>query len=393
MDDIWTMRLSDEVAADVVDAFLDGRVREHEHLDYRARIDPDGDIRGARNRLVETVAAMANTGGTGLILVGVAEDGSGDRPEKRWLLKAGELREQAIEAKCRELEPYVPVEIGRATCDLGDVVIIRIPDFQDRPVFLRDHGILVRRGQSNVPASPTEIRSWLQDSSLSAPQHLTGFHYNFLDLTNKPSPALNLGVTPGRRWSQRRWNDETDNALAVAVREIYRSIGELRIGDGVVQFGTDHDEEEGQFLSVSSDAEIVRLSRPPQVSELGRCDLVSVGVEVARTWAFAQAVLPEVFPRFPGPATLHLSIGGVGQGFGFFPSRSTLFMADVIRAPLRQRDNWRKQWPELPLAVEPEEVAGSVVSEMLRAFGYRQVSPWLNLVRKACEGISGHSQA
>ena len=67
-DDLWWMPLSNSVDPNLVDTFLAARVREHEHLDYRQAIDPKGDAPGAKNCLAETVAAMANTGGTGLIL-------------------------------------------------------------------------------------------------------------------------------------------------------------------------------------------------------------------------------------------------------------------------------------------------------------------------------------
>jgi hypothetical protein len=388
MDDLWTMPLTENVPASILDVFLEARVREHEHLEYRAKTDPGGDVRGARNRLVETVAAMANTGGTGLILVGVSEDGKTDRPEKGWLLQSGELRDQTVEAKCRELEPYVSLEIGRAACDQGEIVIIRVADLQDRPVFLRDQGVLVRRGQSNVPASPMEILNWLRESDLAAPQHLTGFQYNFMDLTGKSSPTLNLGVTPGRRWLQRRWNDDTDDALAAAAKALFPDAADLRIGDGVVMLSRARDEEDGRLFSISDGGEIVRTSRPPETSPLGPCDIVSVGLEAGRIWAFAQQVLPVIFPGFPGPATLHLSIGGITRGFGIYASRATLSLPEVDRAPIRDRDNWRRQWPELALGTDPAEVAARVVGEMLRAFGYRRVSPWLTLVRKACESVS-----
>ena len=82
----------------MIDAFLAARVREHEHLDYRQAIDPKGDTPGAKNRLAETVAAMANTGGTGH-LVGVSEEGQEDRPGQGWLLRPGEAREQGIEGR------------------------------------------------------------------------------------------------------------------------------------------------------------------------------------------------------------------------------------------------------------------------------------------------------
>jgi hypothetical protein len=389
MDDLWTMPLNRPISADIIDAFLESRVREHEHLDYRARIDPAGDAPGARNRLVETVAAMANTGGTGLILVGVSEDGKTDRPEKGWLLTPGELRDQTIEAKCRELEPYVPLEIGRATTDEGEIVIVRVPDLQDRPVFLRDQGILIRRGQSNVPATPTEILSWIREAGPATAQVANpGFGYYFMDMTDKSSPKLNLGISPGRRWLQSRWGDDTDEALRTAAKRLYPDAGDLRVGDGVVVLSRPSAEDEGRVFMIYEGGEIVRTSRPQETSLSGPFDIVAVGVEVGRIWAFAQQILPEILPHFPGPATLHLSIGGVGKGFGFSRSRSTLWVPDVDRAPIRDRDNWRRQWPEVALGTDAAEVATRTVSEMLRAFGYQRVSPWLTLVRKACEGMS-----
>lgn len=391
-DDIWFMPLSDKVDPVVVETFLQGRVREHEHLDYRAKIDPGGDIPGARNRLAETVAAMANTGGVGVIFIGVSEDGSGDRPDKAWLLKPGDLREQTIEAKCHQLEPYVPVEIGRAVLNKGEVVIVRVPDFQERPVFLRDQGILVRRGQSNVPASPAEIQGWLARPAGVYSNHPPSDGYNFLDLVGKSSPALNLGVAPGRGWPYRRWGDETDDSLTRTARQLYPPLGALHVGEGVIRFGEEPTGDQGSLFTVSSSGVVFRASRPspipyPLVAE-GPCNLIEVGVDLARMWAFARLALPVILPKFPGPATLSLSIGGVSHGFGLVPTQETArILHDVERSPLADRDNWRGQWSDLQLGSPPADVAVMILSEMLRAFGYRGTRPWLALVRQYCETL------
>lgn len=383
-DDLWWMPLSNSVNPDVVDAFLAARVREHEHLDYRQAIDPKGDAPGAKNRLAETVAAMANTGGTGLILVGVSEEGQGDRPGRGWLLKPGDVREQGIEGKLRELDPYVPVEIGRSVRDEGEIVIIRVPDFELKPVFLRERGILIRRGQSNVPATPAEIGGWLGAAG-GIQVGTPSFKYNFLDLTNQERPALSLGVTPGRSWPYSRWNDETDEALVGIVRALWGSV-DLHVGDDVVRFGPDRSEE-GRTFTMSSQAEIIRTSRPETLPDDLRCELERLGVEIAATWAFARAAIPVVRPGFPGPASFHVSIGGIRNGFGLTPTRTTVFMRDVDRAPISDRDNWRRQWTGLALGMTPADLAGLVLPEMLRAFGYRHVAPWLNYVQKSCQDI------
>jgi hypothetical protein len=383
-DDLWWMPLSNSVDPDVVDAFLAARVREHEHLDYRQAIDPKGDTPGAKNRLAETVAAMANTGGTGLILVGVSEEGQEDRPGQGWLLKPGEAREQGIEGKLRELDPYVPVEIGRSARDQGEIVIIRVPDFEPKPVFLRERGILIRRGQSNVPATPAEIGGWL-GSSGGTQVGTPSFKYNFLDLINKEQPALTLGVTPGRSWPYGRWNDETDDALLAIARALW-GYNELHVGDDVVRFGADRTAE-GRTFTMSSHAEIIRTSRPETLPNDLRCEIERLGVEIAATWAFARAAIPVVRPGFPGPASLHLSIGGIRNGFGLTPTRSSMWMRAVDRAPISDRDNWRRQWTGLALGMTPADLAGLILPEMLRAYGYRHVSPWLNYVQKSCQNI------
>ncbi len=65
-DDLWTMPFGGEIPWQVVDDFLSLRVREHERLEYRERVD----LNGPRDRFIDAVAAMANNGGTGLILIG-----------------------------------------------------------------------------------------------------------------------------------------------------------------------------------------------------------------------------------------------------------------------------------------------------------------------------------
>jgi hypothetical protein len=384
--DLWSMPLSDAMDPAVIDAFVEARIRESEHLEYRCRIDAGGSH--PRNRLAETEAVMANTGGVGLILVGVAEDSKGDRPDKAWQLEPGQLREQTIEALCRDLDPYVPVEIGRSVREAGEVVIIRVPDFRERPVFLRDRGILVRRGQANVPASPSEIRMWLTQPASARPPTSPSFLNNFLDLINKTSPVLVTGVAPGREWPHQRWSDETDDALATLCSQYFPGAGTLSVGESVIRFGREPDGDNPRSFTVSSAGEIIRTSCPDPTAPNGPCNLMAVGIQVAATWAFARAALPVVLPRFPGPATLYLSIGGVPRGFDLALTRETMFLAhDFERSSIGQCDNWRKQWTDIPFGSAPADVADMALSEMLRAFGYRRIGKWRAYVRKALKSM------
>ncbi|MFI5259055.1 MAG: hypothetical protein ACHQ01_05530, partial [Candidatus Limnocylindrales bacterium] len=59
----------------------------------------------------------------------------------------------------------------------------------------------------------------------------------------------------------------------------------------------------------------------------------------------------------------------------------------VDRAPISDRDNWRRQWTRLSLGMTPTDLVALILPEMLRAFGYRHVAPWLNYVQKTFQNI------
>jgi predicted HTH transcriptional regulator len=73
---LFTRDLSAPVPWQEVDAFLSQRHRESPGIEYRQKIDSSGK---GLTRFVDTVGAMANSGG-GLILIGVEADHSTDRP-------------------------------------------------------------------------------------------------------------------------------------------------------------------------------------------------------------------------------------------------------------------------------------------------------------------------
>jgi hypothetical protein len=367
--DLWTTPFGAGIGWQAVEAFLELGLREHEHLEYREQVDPGG----RRDRFVETVAAMANTGGVGLIIIGVAEDAATDRPQRTWLLQPGTVRPQSLESRCRALQPYVPVEIAWASKPgAGSITLVRVPDFWDRPVWVPDRGVLVRQGQSNVPASLDELRWWL-----AAPaEHATaqGFDYGFAGYFTSgmnAGPRVNLGLTASRPWPRTRWDDGTDEILEQAAARWYPDLRQPRIGDKLVQFAVPSEMPEAQsFLRCFPSGAVLRRSDPLQIAKADRvADVQLLAGELLRLWGFGLSSVPAVLSDYRGPLTLWSAFSGFAEGL-WFPSCPR----GIQRQPLSEADYWTKTWPDVPQATPAEEVAATLLSALARAFGYRRAT-------------------
>lgn len=264
--DLWTMPLSDAVSPEVIEDFISLRVREHQHLEYRKDLNPKG-----RNRFVETVAAMANAGGTSIILIGIEEDGRDDRPLSAWHLESP-LRPQSLEAQCRILQPYVPIDIGSSERVRGGAVtIVRIPDLPSRPVFVPERGVLVRSGQANGPASLDQLRAWFgprapTSSVAVADQAFTG-HFMSAGTSGR---SLNFGLTRGREWGRYSWDERTDDALESAARRGYGELPLTRIGQDLIQFDEPGDGQKHEnFVRCDSRGAVLRHRRPGRIPNRG----------------------------------------------------------------------------------------------------------------------------
>jgi hypothetical protein len=370
--DLWTMPLSELIPTDVIDGFVEARVREHQHHEYRRGLDVK-----PRNRFVETVAAMANAGGTGLILIGVEEDGHDDHPVSAWHLKAP-LRPQALESQCRVLQPYVPIEVGSAIRPSGGAVTVaRVPDFPSRPVFVPERGILVRSGQANLPATLDQLRAWFGAKQPAAPVSISdqGFSGYFIGASTT-GRSLSLGLTRGRDWDRLNWDEGTDEALEAAVRGCYRDLPVVTIGQDIINFAANLGEGKYEnFLRCDSRAAVLRHwqdpldSRPDPESRTrmdSALDVEDLAREVVRFWRFARTAVVTVASGYVGPFTLWCKVGGVPGGLSF-PQRPR----GLERSPFGGTDYWTTLRPELPGAMSDAEVATAILAPLARAFGYR----------------------
>lgn len=108
---------------------------------------------GDAKRLLQSIVAFANSGG-GTILVGVADDGI---PATIDPMAAQEIIERAIRQHC---EPGISVEYVPVSISGADVLMVRVPRGPSPPYQYRPNGVFyVRRGRSNFPASPEEVRA------------------------------------------------------------------------------------------------------------------------------------------------------------------------------------------------------------------------------------------
>lgn len=386
---LWTMPLSDPVPSDVIEEFLALRMREHQHLEYRKAVDPK-----SRDRFVETVAAMANAGGTGLILIGVEEDGLEDRPTSAWHLEAP-LRPQSLEARCRILQPYVPIEVASSLRPGGGAVTIaRVPEFRARPVFVPGRGILVRSGQVNVPASIDQLRAWFGPREPASPVTIAeqAFSAYFMSASTT-ARSLSLGLTRGRDWDRFDWDERTDDALEAAARKWYRDLRVVSISQELINFAETADERSSDnFLRCDSRGAVLRHWQDARVSapdsearppgELA-VDAETLAGEVIRFWRFAREAVGTVASRYVGPYTLWCKVGGFPGGLSF-PQRPR----GLERNPLGSTDYWTKLQPELSGATSDAEVATLVLAPLARSFGYRRAaSPIEEAVRAALHSL------
>lgn len=379
--DLWAMPFGREIPWQLVDDFLALRLREHERLEYRERVDP----RGERDRLVDAVAAMANSGGVGLILIGVKEDAATDRPQEGWLLKVGELRPQSLEQRCRVLDPYVPIEIAWAVKpDFGEVVLVRVPDFWDRPVFVPDRGILIRRGQSNGPAGPDQLRWWF--ATPAAGPAARGFDYSFsgyFTIGMATEPRVNLGVTATRPWMHSRWDDATDEVLEGAARRWYGDLLATTVADGLINFAPPgQTSEASDFLRSFPSGAVLRHREAFLCGPGGKAaDVEVLAEELLRVWEFALAAIPTVLADYRGPLTMWFAVLGFSDGL-HFPSRPR----GLERYPLQATDSWTKTWSDVAQGARGDEVATAVLGGLARALGYRHASV---AVREAVDAAIG----
>lgn len=142
----------DQITWSDVQAFLSQHLEETSVLDYteiRER-SHERDLDG----LLEIIAAMANSDG-GIILAGVSKDQTAsNRPGEPVGMHPKFV--DSLKNKCRSLmQPsFVPDIVSISMPDKKEVILlVRLsPEHHPRPVLLKDKGVLVRIGDSNLRA-------------------------------------------------------------------------------------------------------------------------------------------------------------------------------------------------------------------------------------------------
>lgn len=368
-DDLWTMAINGMLPWEAVNAFLEGHNPEGPRIEYRRRFDPLG--KGSTARFVDTIAAMANSGG-GLILFGV-EANAQNIPTKWPTISFDGLRPSTLYSSMRNyLDTPLAVEIGvaRGTRDSteGDVVVVRVPDSPVKPVFVNDAGVLVRVGDANVPARPSQLAEWFTTQS-SAVRAIEGELYEAAPHLSVPEPQVNVAIGPSEAWPERAWGDSADAAVEVAVRSVYSDVGDRRVGAGLVSFRRE-DERGGferwvWFKPTGSMLRIARLKY--DVAE--RTSALRVAAEVQRAWWLALRAIPILLPGYTGHLSIVVSVGGIRPaGFRSDPPLTTRLQtlaSDSSRPPTWQGARFR-----VAQDVEGFDLIRSLMEEMLRTFGY-----------------------
>ena len=388
-----------------VDAFLQGYPREGPRLEYRSTYDikgPDHPLANRQHRrFIDTVGAMANSGG-GLIFVGV-EDDEHDRPERWPTLRPSTLRAQTLEnAVVNFIEPPLALEIGIAKgrseagggLDLGEVLVVKVPDVPDKPVFVDEAGILIRHGQSNVHARLPEIRGWFSAADAAGSAADLAFLGALGNLQGNDPPVLHVACRPTYTWTRRAWGDETDALLQAAVSQLFGDVPAVQIGEERVDFRLEDQRGNAvRWIWAIATGVIVR-SVQLLPDDAGRVDLLAVAGEVERTWQLALRSLPVIRPGYPGPIDIGVSIGSIRSGFRthrIVPYR----LEDMRVRPLQGMESWGGTWTAQPQEIASFDLVVDIVARMVRAFGYSNIRPVVAdaaakaVFRDATDGLVG----
>jgi hypothetical protein len=383
------MPLAGEISWGPVDAFLRQRQREGRRIEYRERFSgTEAPVERTRHpRTVDTIAAMANSGG-GLILIGVAA-AEADIPTRWGHVPPGSNQPAAIESACRNhLDPHVPLAIGiaRSPEGSGEVVVVRVDDHPEKPVLVADRGILVRIGQETVHAGLPEIRAWLSASDVdrqalanAVAMHIAG------EPPENPPARLTVAIGPARTWTARRWGDEVDSLAAIRLASTH-SPAQMEIAESAVQWQWRADGPiYERTLSLTARPTILQSSGIERAQD-DRTDLVDVASELARAWRFAQLVIPEVLVGYIGDLHLAVSLGATRSGFRSRARSSAL--EDIPANPARLRGSWKGTFT-LPRDADMLAMLQALLTPLTRAVGYSGIAHELMMIAAQVEDETG----
>ncbi len=373
-DSLWTVGLNGMVGWEIVEAFLAARIPEAPRVEYRERFDPSGG--GAARRFVDTVAAMANVGG-GLILFGVGTNRQ-NIPDRWPTLAVDGLTPGALYSSVRAyLEPPISIEMGVARkAGEGDIVVVRVPDAPQKPVFVSDRGVLVRLGESNVPARPAQLAAWFGAQSAQIQATEAELYRAAPQLINVSRPLVEIAIGPHETWSDAAWGDEVDVRLTTEVHRRFDDVSGPHVSADLVQFRhlspkSPHDLARWVWFKPSG--VMLRLCEL-QPDDEGRLSALVVAGQVHRAWLLALAAIPVILPGYSSSLSMVVSLGGVEEA-GF---RSDYPMTSRLQSvpPLENRQSW---WQGVRLGLpqhdEDFDLLRHLMQSMLRTFGYTPSEP------------------
>jgi len=128
---------------------------ENDVVEFKLRVSDEQD------KLIKSIVALANTKG-GTVFMGVDDEGvtigSFDKNVDQTIL-------HLISSHC---EPIIDVKFERKIIQGREIVLVQIPDGNNKPYNFRDQGIYVRRGKMNRIASRDELDGFYQSKSGSS---------------------------------------------------------------------------------------------------------------------------------------------------------------------------------------------------------------------------------
>jgi hypothetical protein len=152
-------RSPQDISPDDLRAFLDGRHRESNRLDYKLALE---------SSIAEALVAMANEQG-GLIIVGVEEK---DQQPVAWPGLGGKDWLDTL-GNHNALECVPPVRYETAVIQLHEntgrpLLVVRVPPSLRRPHMTRKKGILVRVDSEERPADLELIANWFRTRQIAS---------------------------------------------------------------------------------------------------------------------------------------------------------------------------------------------------------------------------------
>lgn len=369
-DSLFLAPLAGMVDWGLVDAFLEARLPEGARIEYREKFDPSKS--SSAIRFVDTVGSMANSGG-GLILLGVRANDQ-DIPVDWPTLPHDAIRPGTLHAAIRgSLDPVVAVDIGVARGERGDVVVVRVPDAPLKPVFILDRGVLVRVGESNIPARRSQLADWFSAQSEAVSAVSMDLYRSAPSAMNTDVPVINVAVGPSEAWPDGSWGDATDAALGAIAVGLFPDVPERRVGADLLQFRDSPSASAERWVWFRPNGIAYRMCRLGRDMD-GRASALQLAGQVARGWLLAQRAVPVLLPGYRGGLTIVASAGGITAAGLRSDYPMTSRLEDV--PPLVDRMlSWQGSRRAVPIDLEAPDVVQPLMEHMLRTFGYSPSAP------------------